>query len=198
MELDDEHERVREMLPARTTRASTRFRIIIVVDAFQSETVGFADLVFPDTTYLERYDSISLLDRPISEPDGPADAIRQPILPLDRDVRPWQDVLVEIASRLKFPAFTREDGSRKFRDYKDFIVNYESCRASAFSPDGAARMESRRCAVSRTRSSGKSTSRTSRSSPTRCRRRCVTTATRTRTTSNSRKSTRCSARRRCR
>ena len=37
---------------------------------------------------------------------------------LDRDVRPWQDVLVELASRLKFPAFTREDGSRKFADYR--------------------------------------------------------------------------------
>ncbi|MES2364508.1 MAG: molybdopterin oxidoreductase family protein [Pseudomonadota bacterium] len=98
---------------------------LVVVDAFHSEMVNFADLVLPDTTYLERYDTISLLDRPISEPDAAADAIRYPLIKLDRDVRPWQDVMVEMASRLKFPAFTNADGSRKFEDYKDFIVNYE-------------------------------------------------------------------------
>jgi anaerobic selenocysteine-containing dehydrogenase len=40
-------------------------------------------------------------------------------------VRPWQEVMVELASRLKFPAFTNKDGTRKFKDYPDFIVNYE-------------------------------------------------------------------------
>ena len=66
-----------------------------------------------------------MLDRPISEPDAAADAIRYPLIKLDRDVRPWQEVLVEMASRLKFPAFTNADGTRKFKDYPDFIVNYE-------------------------------------------------------------------------
>src|SRR5262249_37624149 len=47
---------------------------IIYSDAYFSETVPYADLILPDTTYLERWDCISLLDRPISEPDGPADA----------------------------------------------------------------------------------------------------------------------------
>ncbi len=32
---------------------------------------------------------------------------------------------MELAGRLKFPAFTKDDGSRKFEDYKDFIVNFE-------------------------------------------------------------------------
>ncbi|HUW28055.1 MAG TPA: molybdopterin oxidoreductase family protein [Sulfuriferula sp.] len=98
---------------------------LVVVDAFHSEMVNFADLVLPDTTYLERHDTISLLDRPISEPDAAADAIRYPLIELDRDVRPWQEVLVEMASRLKFPAFTNPDGTRKFKNYPDFIVNYE-------------------------------------------------------------------------
>ncbi|MEW5942405.1 MAG: molybdopterin oxidoreductase family protein [Pseudomonadota bacterium] len=98
---------------------------LVVVDSYHSETVNFADLVLPDTTYLERHDCISLLDRPISEPDAAADAIRYPVVEPDRDVRPWQEVLVELASRLKFPAFTNADGTRKFRDYQDFVVNYE-------------------------------------------------------------------------
>ncbi|MEP6943873.1 MAG: molybdopterin oxidoreductase family protein, partial [Betaproteobacteria bacterium] len=105
---------------------------LVVVDAFHSETVNFADLVLPDTTYLERYDAISLLDRPISEPDAAADCIRHPVLAPDRDVRPWQDVLVELASRLKFPAFTGADGTRKFKDYRDFIVNYEKLPGIGF------------------------------------------------------------------
>ncbi len=98
---------------------------LVVVDAFHSEMVNFADLVLPDTTYLERHDCISLLDRPISEPDAAADAIRYPLVTPDRNVRPWQEVMVELAGRLKFPAFTNKDGTRKFKDYPDFVVNYE-------------------------------------------------------------------------
>jgi anaerobic selenocysteine-containing dehydrogenase len=122
----------REMLCAKDEKGDYRIPFLVVCDAFQSETVAFADLVLPDTTYLERYDAISLLDRPISEPDAPADAIRHPILALDRDVRPWQDVLVELASRLKFPAFTKPDGTRRYRDYRDFIVRYEKMPGVGF------------------------------------------------------------------
>jgi anaerobic selenocysteine-containing dehydrogenase len=122
----------RDMLAARNEDGTYKIPFVIVADAFESETVAFADLVLPDTTYLERHDAISLLDRPISEPDAPADSIRHPVVDLDRDVRPWQDVLVELASRLKFPAFTNADGTRKFRDYKDFIVRYERAPGMGF------------------------------------------------------------------
>jgi len=118
---------IQDMLREKDPEEPDQYKIpfLVVADAFHSEMVNFADLVLPDTTYLERYDTISLLDRPISEPDAAADAIRHPLVELDRDVRPWQDVLVELASRLKFPAFTDKEGERKFKDYKDFIVNYE-------------------------------------------------------------------------
>ena len=118
---------VREMLKRRDPEEPGQYAIpfLVVADAFHSEMVAFADLVLPDTTYLERHDAISLLDRPISEPDAAADAIRYPLLEPGRDVRPWQEVMVELASRLKFPAFTHPDGTRKFRDYPDFIVNYQ-------------------------------------------------------------------------
>ena len=45
--------------------------------------VAYADLVLPDTTYLERHDAISLLDRPISEPEAMCDAIN-PVAPVSR------------------------------------------------------------------------------------------------------------------
>ena len=98
---------------------------IVCSDAFHSEMVNFSDLVLPDTTYLERFDTISMLDRPISEPHSACDAIRHPIIQPDRDVVAWQEVLVELGTRLGFPVFTNEDGTRKYENYKDFIVNWE-------------------------------------------------------------------------
>src|ERR1700748_2059533 len=80
---------------------------LIYADAYLSETVNFADLVLPDTTYLERHDCISMLDRPISDADGAADSIRRPVVPVERDVRPFQDVLIEIGTRLGLPGLIK-------------------------------------------------------------------------------------------
>jgi sulfite dehydrogenase (quinone) subunit SoeA len=99
---------------------------IIYSDAYSSEMVAYADLILPDTTYLERWDCISLLDRPISGPDGPADAIRQPVVRPDRDVRAFQSVLIDIATRLKLPGFVTANGAACFPDgYPDYIVLHE-------------------------------------------------------------------------
>ena len=32
--------------------------------------------------------------------------------------------LIELGTRLKLPAFLNPDGSRKYRDYPDFVVNF--------------------------------------------------------------------------
>jgi anaerobic selenocysteine-containing dehydrogenase len=99
---------------------------IIYSDTFYSETVAYADLILPDTTYLERWDCISILDRPIGKVDGPADSIRQPILTPDRDVRPFQDVLIEIGARLGLPAFVTPDGGPRYpAGYKDYLTYHE-------------------------------------------------------------------------
>ncbi len=116
---------VREMLNRKAPDGKYQIPFLVVCDAFQSETVAFADLVLPDTTYLERHDVMSLLDRPISEFDGPVDSVRIPVLPPTGECRPFQEVLIELASRLKFPVFTNADGTRRFKDYPDFIVNFE-------------------------------------------------------------------------
>ncbi len=117
---------VRQMLNDKDDNGEYKIPFLVVCDAFQSETTAFADLILPDTTYLERHDVMSMLDRPISEFDGPVDAVRIPVLPPTGDARPFQEVLIELAGRLNLPAFTKPDGSRKFRDYPDFIVNYET------------------------------------------------------------------------
>ncbi len=119
-------EQVRKMLNDKNDNGEYKIPYLIVCDAFQSEMVAYADLVLPDTTYLERHDVMSMLDRPISEYDGPVDSVRIPVLPPTGECKPFQEVLIEIGSRLKLPAFVKEDGSRKFRDYPDFIVNFET------------------------------------------------------------------------
>ena len=98
---------------------------IIYSDAYSSEMVAYADLVLPDTTYLERHDCISLLDRPISEADGAADAIRWPVIAPDRDVRGFQSVLLDLGARLGLPGMVEPDGSATYADYADYIIHHE-------------------------------------------------------------------------
>jgi anaerobic selenocysteine-containing dehydrogenase len=114
-----------EMLAATDETGEYVIPKIIYSDAYSSEMVAYADLVLPDTTYLERHDCISLLDRPISEPDAAGDAIRWPLIEPDRDVRGFQSVLIDLGSRLKLPGFVCEAGKPKYADYADYIANHE-------------------------------------------------------------------------
>ena len=98
---------------------------IIYSDAYSSEMVAYADLILPDTTYLERHDCISLLDRPICEAEAAADAIRWPVVGADRDVKGFQSALIDLGARLDLPGFVTDDGSQKFEDYADYIVRHE-------------------------------------------------------------------------
>ncbi|MCU7905917.1 MAG: sulfite dehydrogenase subunit SoeA [Candidatus Thiodiazotropha sp. (ex Epidulcina cf. delphinae)] len=123
-------ENVRQMLKDKDENGEYKIPFIIVADAFQSETVAFADLVLPDTTYLERHDAMSMLDRPISEFDGPVDSVRIPVVPPRGECKPFQEVLIELGGRLGLPAFVKEDGSRKFRDYPDFVTNFQTSPGS--------------------------------------------------------------------
>jgi anaerobic selenocysteine-containing dehydrogenase len=127
----------RETMHWLTDRDETgEYRIprIIYSDAYASEMVAYADLVLPDTTYLERFDAISLLDRPISDADAAADAIRHPVfdpatqlddLGRPRDVRGFQSVLLDLGARLGLPGMVHADGSPAYRDYADYIQRHE-------------------------------------------------------------------------
>ena len=121
---------VRDMLNSKDDDGNFKIPFLIVCDAFQSEMSAYADLLLPDTTYLERHDVMSMLDRPISEFDGPVDSVRIPVVPPKGDCKPFQEVLIELGARLGLPAFANEDGSRKYRDYPDFIVNHETAKGS--------------------------------------------------------------------
>ncbi len=113
------------MLEDKDEAGEYRIPKIVYSDAYSSEMVAYADLVLPDTTYLERYDCISMLDRPISEPDAVQDAIRWPVVEPDRDVRGFQTVLIDLAGRLRLPGFVDSRGKALYRDYADYIVRHE-------------------------------------------------------------------------
>jgi len=147
---------VRKMLNEKGDDGEYKIPFLVLCDAFQSEMTAYADLVLPDTSYLERHDCMSMLDRPISEFDGPVDAVRIPVLPPSGECRPFQEVLVELASRLNFsarrcpgrrPVPRRPEGApRPGRSKKD--------RGSV--PRSATRSKGRRCSLfrARRRSSG--------------------------------------------
>ncbi|MGI9350331.1 MAG: molybdopterin-dependent oxidoreductase, partial [Rhizobiaceae bacterium] len=121
---------VMKMLEEKDENGKYKIPKIIYSDAYDSEMVAYADLVLPDTTYLERHDCISLLDRPICEPEVLADSIRWPVVDPatqgeDRDVRGFQSVLLDLGHRLGLPGMTNDDGSAVFQDYADYIVNHE-------------------------------------------------------------------------
>jgi len=102
---------------------------IIYSDSYSSEMVAFADLILPDTTYLERHDCISLLDRPICEAEAMADSIRWPVVAPERPghagVRGFQSVLLDLGHRLGLPGMINPDGSARYRDYADYMVMHE-------------------------------------------------------------------------
>jgi anaerobic selenocysteine-containing dehydrogenase len=119
---------VTEMLTDTHADGSYKIPHIIYSDAYSSEMVAYADLILPDTTYLERHDCISLLDRPICEAEAAADAIRWPVVEPDRPghagVRGFQSVLIDLATRLDLPTFTA-NGAPVYADYADYIERHE-------------------------------------------------------------------------
>ncbi|MFM2349933.1 MAG: hypothetical protein RIR04_899, partial [Pseudomonadota bacterium] len=116
--------KVMEMLTDKDESGDYIIPRIIYSDAYASEMVAYADLILPDTTYLERHDCISLLDRPISEPDAAGDSIRWPVSEPDRDVRGFQSVLLDLGARLGLAPMVNADGGPKFKDYADYIQNH--------------------------------------------------------------------------
>ena len=114
-----------EMLAARDENGEYVIPHIIYADSYSSEMVAYADLILPDTTYLERHDCISLLDRPICEAEAAADSIRWPVVEPDRDVRGFQTVLIQLGVKLGLPGMVDEEGNAIYEDYADYIVNHE-------------------------------------------------------------------------
>ncbi|MGC2612955.1 MAG: molybdopterin-dependent oxidoreductase [Terracidiphilus sp.] len=111
---------------AETIRAIQQLDLFVVVDVIPSEIAGWADVVLPESTYLERYDDLH------AEPfKQPFIALRQPVVQSPGDQKPnwwiakrlaeklglgsyfpWNDIEEYLATRLKAGGYSFDDLKR--------------------------------------------------------------------------------------
>lgn len=83
-----------------TIAAMRALDLLAVVDVIPSETAGWADVVLPESTYLERYDDLNVeLFR------DPFIALRQPVLPSPDEQKPNWWIARELALKLGLGAY---------------------------------------------------------------------------------------------
>jgi len=84
-------------------RSLARFKFMVSIDLFETETTRFADIVLPDCGYLQTLDSRSNFPFIFSLPAGTGEwcwPIAQPVVPPQGEQRRFQDVLLELADRV--------------------------------------------------------------------------------------------------
>jgi thiosulfate reductase/polysulfide reductase chain A len=85
---------------AETIAAIRKLDLLVVVDVIPSEIAGWADVVLPESVYLERYDDINVeLFR------EPFVALRQPVVPAPHDQKPNWWIARELAIKLGLGAY---------------------------------------------------------------------------------------------
>jgi len=88
-----------------------KYKFIVSIDVFMTETTEFADIVLPDCGYLETLDSRSNFPFIFSHPAGMGEwcwPIRQPVVEPSGERRPVADVLLDLADRVGFRAELNE------------------------------------------------------------------------------------------
>jgi thiosulfate reductase / polysulfide reductase chain A len=78
-----------------TIRAIQALDLLVVVDVIPTELAGWADVVLPETTYLERYDDLN-----VEVFRDPFVALRQPVLHAPHDQKPNWWIARELAKKL--------------------------------------------------------------------------------------------------
>ncbi len=85
---------------AETIRAIQALELMVVVDVAPSEIAGWADVVLPESTYLERYDDLNT--EPFREPFV---SLRQPVVAAPDDQKPNWWIARQLAKKLGLGAF---------------------------------------------------------------------------------------------
>ncbi len=96
-------------LISETLRDEKLFPFIIVSDTHITETAMFADVVLPDTSYLECW---GITERPVFGKD-PYISLSQPVSDPPGEAIPFEDVFIQIANRVGI--------STDFKDSREFI-----------------------------------------------------------------------------
>jgi thiosulfate reductase/polysulfide reductase chain A len=96
-----------------TIRAIQGLDLMVVVDTLPSAIAGWADVVLPETTYLERYDDLNVeLFR------EPFVALRQPVVPPPADQKPNWWIARELATRLGLGAYYPWNDVEEYLDFR--------------------------------------------------------------------------------
>ena len=101
---------------AETIEAIQKLDLLVVVDVIGSEIAGWADVVLPESTYLERYDDLN-----VQTFRDPFVALRQPVVESPHDQKPNWWIARELAVKL---------GLEEYYPWKD-IEEYLSHRLEA-------------------------------------------------------------------
>jgi thiosulfate reductase/polysulfide reductase chain A len=101
---------------AETIEAIQKLDLLVVVDVIGSEIAGWADVVLPESTYLERYDDLN-----VQTFRDPFVALRQPVVESPHDQKPNWWIARELGLKL---------GLEKYYPWKD-IEEYLSHRLEA-------------------------------------------------------------------
>ncbi len=98
---------------ARTIRAIQALELLVVVDVVGSEMAGWADVVLPEASYLERYDELNVdLFR------EPFVALRQPVVASPADQKPNWWIAREHAQRLGLGAYYPWQTIEEYLDHR--------------------------------------------------------------------------------
>ncbi len=85
---------------AETIRAIKALDLLVVIDVIPSEIAGWADVVLPETTYLERYDDLN-----VEFFREPFVALRQPVVHAPHDQKPNWWIARQLAGKLGLGAY---------------------------------------------------------------------------------------------
>jgi thiosulfate reductase/polysulfide reductase chain A len=96
-----------------TFRAIQSLDLMVVIDVIPSEIAGWADVVLPEATYLERYDELNpeLFREPFL-------ALRQPVVPSPHDQKPNWWIARELAKKLGLESYYPWKTIEEYLDYR--------------------------------------------------------------------------------
>lgn len=98
---------------AETIKAIQALDLLVVVDVIGSEIAGWADVVLPEATYLERYEEIN-----VEVFREPFVALRQPVVPAPDDQKPNWWIARELAVKLGLSAYYPWKDIEEYLDHR--------------------------------------------------------------------------------
>jgi thiosulfate reductase/polysulfide reductase chain A len=96
--------------PQETLKAIDALDLLVVIDTMPSEITGYADVVLPEVTFLERYEQLLA-----GYGRRPWLSLRQPVMPAPHEQKPNWWIAKELANKLGIPE------SMPFKDIEEYL-----------------------------------------------------------------------------